>query len=168
MRNGASQEDIDITRERRSVAQYGKVTKNSVAVLSNSDRDAIEAREEKNKAAAEMDAKNAKEKRFLCSYAVQPVNGRRKVPVVKQVCVSRMQDDGLNPRRCAVHEAPGTMEELSTKTLDELKALKWRVRWSKTEEGAWLLDDFLPFDHASIGPGDSEISGDRLARSLRI
>jgi hypothetical protein len=164
MRNGATQQDIDITREKRSVAQYGKVRKDSVAVLSKGDWDAIEAREEKNK----MDAKNAKEKRFLCSYAVQPVNGRRKVPVVKQVCVSRMQDDGLNPRRCAVHEAPGTMEELSTKTLDELKALKWRVRWSKTEEGAWLLDDFLPFDHASIGPGDSEISGDRLARSLRI
>jgi len=164
MRNGATQKDIDITRERRSVAHYGKVTKNSVAVCSNSEWDAIEAREEKNK----KDVKNKqKEKKFLCSSAVQP-NGRRKVPVVKQVCVSRMQDDGLNPRRLAVQKAPGTMHELSTKTLDELKALKWEVRWFNTQQGAWWLGDLLPFKHDSIDPGDREISGDRLARSLNL
>jgi hypothetical protein len=143
------------------VASYGRVQKNSVAVLSKDDWDAIQAREVKNK----MDVK---EKKFLCSDAVQPCRGRKRVPAVKQVCVSRMQDGGRNPRRITVHKAPGTMHDLSTKTLDELKALKWEVQWFKTQEGAWLTADLLPCDDPSIDLDDREISGDRLARSLRI
>jgi len=104
-----------------------------------------------------------KEKKFLCSKAVQPGWHGTKV------FVSRMQDGGRNPaspRRCAVHKAPGTTQQLSAKTLDELKALKWQVRWYTTEEGAKLRPrDLLPFDDDSIELGDREISGDRLARS---
>src|SRR6056300_1435574 len=49
LRNGATKEDIDITREKRSVASYGRVQKHSVAVLSKDDWDEIQARVVKNK-----------------------------------------------------------------------------------------------------------------------